>query len=331
MTTVTGGQDMLLQLSARYTAFADHEAKGSSAVYEAFARAIAGSDEVLSFVATLPADRQQPNLLLAAIRHLHGVPASADHLIDIVRTDPEPIRALMLARTTQTNEPARCAVLLPLLARLQQPLALLEVGASAGLCLLPDRYGYDYGGIRLAPRVPASAPPPVFSCTTAGPVPIPTAPPTIAWRRGLDLNPIDVRVAADTAWLQTLVWPDQEDRAMRLQAALAIAQHALPTIIRGDLLKDVEPILAQAPAGATLVVFHTAVLAYVAPSERGQFADIMRRSGVIWISNEAPGVFPAIAKNAPPAPARGRFLLAINERPVAWTGPHGQSIDWFGD
>ena len=52
----------------------------------------------------------------------------------------------MLERRTQTNEPARCALMLPLLAALPQPLALLEVGASAGLCLLPDRYGYDYDG-----------------------------------------------------------------------------------------------------------------------------------------------------------------------------------------
>ena len=40
---------------------------------------------------------------------------------------------MILARRTQTNEPARCAVLLPALAQLPQPLALIEAGASAGL------------------------------------------------------------------------------------------------------------------------------------------------------------------------------------------------------
>lgn len=76
-------------------------------------------------------------------------------------------------------------------------------------------------------------------------------------------------------------------------------------------------------------MFHTAVLGYVAsPTDRQRFADAMHRSAAIWISNEAPGVFPAIAALAP-SPIRGRFLLAVNGHPVAWTGPHGQSIDWF--
>ncbi len=327
---MSGAQDIVQRLAARYRAFADNEAKGSSALYEAFARAIAGSEAVLSFVATLPATRQQPNLLLAAVRHLHGVARDADHLIDIILANPAPIRALMLARQTQTNEPARCAVLLPVLARLPQPLALLEVGASAGLCLLPDRYAYDYDGTRLGPHPPGDLPLPAFPCAITGAVPVPTELPTIAWRRGLDLNPIDVRSAEDTAWLQALVWPDQEDRAGRLQAALAIARRAPPVVVRGDLLADIEEIMAQAPADATLVVFHTAVLAYVTPADRSRFAGIMRRSGATWISNEAPGILPSIAQHAPAPPARGRFLLAVDAQPVAWTGPHGQSIDWFG-
>ena len=63
----------------------------------------------------------------------------------------------MRARRTQTNEPARCAVLLPLLAQLPQPLALVDVGASAGLTMLFDRYSYDYAGHRLAGRRPGRA------------------------------------------------------------------------------------------------------------------------------------------------------------------------------
>src|SRR6202162_1759538 len=211
----------LKRIADRYATFAADEARGSSEIYRRLAQAVAGSADVLEFLATLPAERRQPNLFLAAVRHLFDVPDSERQLIDIVRRKHEPIRELMLSRTTQTNEPARCAVLLPLLARLPQPLALLEVGASAGLCLLPDRYGYDYGTVKIEPT---AGPAPISRCRTSGAVPIPEAVPRIVWRRGLDLNPIDLRSDEDVAWLKTLVWPGQEERACNLRAAIDVAR-----------------------------------------------------------------------------------------------------------
>jgi hypothetical protein len=322
----------LKRIADRYAKFAAEEAKGQSVIYETLAQAIAGSGDILEFLATLPAEKQQPNLFLAAVRHLFGVPASDGQLLDIVRREQEPIRALMLSRTTQTNEPGRCAVLLPVLAGLPQPLALLEVGASAGLCLLPDRYGYDYGSIRLDPPRQGHLSPPLFECRVSGDAPIPRALPRIAWRRGIDLNPIDVSSKADVAWLETLVWPGQEKRAGRLRAAIAVAQAEPPRVAEGDLLGDLAAVMAEAPEDATLVVFHTAVLAYVrSKADRERFAQGVRRSRAVWISNEVPGAFPEIAKCAPPAPRSGSFLLAVNGNATAWTGPHGQSINWFGD
>jgi hypothetical protein len=308
----------LKRIADRYATFAADEARGSSEIYERLAQAVADSTDVLEFLATLPADRRQPNLSLAAVRHLFGVPGSERQLFDIVRRTHESIRELMLSRTTQTNEPARCATLLPLLARLPQPLALLEVGASAGLCLLPDRYGYDYGTARLEPPAKETFSPPVFECRVSGAVPIPSALPTIAWRAGIDLNPIDVNARSETAWLETLVWPGQEKRVHQLRAALAVAQAEPPRIVKGNLLTDLAALMAEAPECATLVVFHTAVLAYVASKvHREQFAQAMRRSRAIWISNEIPSVFPDIARVAPPTSRRGLFLLAINGSAVA--------------
>jgi hypothetical protein len=321
----------LKRIADRYATFAAVEARGSSVVYERLAQAVASSDDVLKFLATLPAERRQPNLFLAAVRHLFGVPDSEGQLVEIVLRSHKPIRELMLSRTTQTNEPARCAVLLPLLARLPQPLALLEVGASAGLCLLPDRYGYDYGTTRLEPPTQAGYSPPVFECRASGTTPIPSALPTIAWRAGIDRNPIDVNASTQTAWLETLVWPGQEKRGERLRAALTVAQAEPPMIVKGNLLTDLAPLVDEAPKRATLVIFHTAVLAYVASkADRERFAKAMRRSRAVWISNEVPSVFPDIVKAAPPASQRGRLLLAINGSAVAWTAPHGESIDWFG-
>ena len=147
---------------------------------------------------------------------------------------------------------------------------------------------------------------------------------------GLDLNPIDLRSADDTAWLETLVWPGQEERIQGLRAAIDIARFEVPKIVRGNLLTDLEPLIATAPNDATLVVFHTAVLAYVTSQERrDQFAETVRNANAVWISNEVPGVFPSFATAASLSPARGRFLMMLDGTAVAWTGPHGQSIDWL--
>ena len=318
------------RLAERYTRFAVEEARGSSDVYERLALGAAASPEILGFIASLPADRQQPNLFLGAVRHLCGVPQSIAALEAIVREGAQSIHDVMLTRTTQTNEPARCSVLLPLLAGLPQPLALIEVGASAGLCLLPDRYGYDYGVSRLEPITRDSTPYPVFPCNLSGNVPLPSALPTIVWRAGLDLNPIDLGAQDQVTWLENLVWPGQEQRAARLHMAIEIARAHPPLLVRGDLLSDLESLMAKAPKLATLVVFHTAVLSYVREqAQRDRFVRIVMDSEAVWISNESPRVFAMMAEGAPPPHAAGRFLLAVNGEPVAWTGPHGQSLDWF--
>ena len=324
-------QAELQGIAERYAAFAMDEARGSSAAYERLALAVASSDDLLKFIATFPSEKRQPNLFLAAVRHVCGVPRSIDDLTQFVRARQVEIRQVMLSRTTQTNEPARCAVLLPLLAQLTQPLALLEVGASAGICLLLDHYGYDYGNVRIDPTVSSDSSAPVFTCEVSGSAPIPKSIPRIAWRAGLDLNPVDVRSEHDAAWLETLVWPEQNERVAGLRAAINIARRDPPNVVRGDLLTDLPKLAATSPRDATLVVFHTAVLGYVLPqSAREQFATTVKQTGAVWISNEPPNVFPSIAKVAQPSPAAGRFLISQNGAPVAWAGPHGQSLDWFG-
>jgi hypothetical protein len=147
---------------------------------------------------------------------------------------------------------------------------------------------------------------------------------------GLDLNPVDVISQAEIAWLETLVWPGQEHRAQNLMAAIEIARANPPKVCRGDLRVDVPAIAALAPKSLRLVVYHTAVLGYVGPrSDREEFAKAVRQTGAVWISNEVPSVFPEFASAAPPPPSPGHFLLAVDGKAVAWTGAHGQSIEWF--
>ena len=103
-----------------------------------------------------------------------------------------------------------------------------------------------------------------------------------------------------------------------------------PRIMQGDLLGDAfTRLCGEAPKDATLVIFHTAVLAYVPNlSEREAFAARAMQRGT-WISNEMPGVFPDIAKRAPARGPVGRFLLSMDGAPVAWTEPHGAALEWI--
>ena len=105
--------DELARLATRYRRFATDEAQGVSPHYERLARDIAESADVLRFLSELPPPRRQPNLLLGAATLIAGRPTDIAMLIDMIASRADELRATMLRRTTQTNEPARCAVLLP--------------------------------------------------------------------------------------------------------------------------------------------------------------------------------------------------------------------------
>ena len=318
-----GGLDPRRSTAENYRVWG-REAHGRSPAYESLAGSVADDDLVLGFLAALPPPKRQPNLLFAAARYLLGAPPGIGSLRGLVQQNEAELAQVMLARLTQTNEPARCATLLPALARLPGPLALIEVGASAGLTLLFDRYTYDYGGHLIAGSDPDA---PALRCAVRGPVPLPARLPAIAWRAGLDLNPLDVARDDDVRWLSCLVWPGEGDREERLAAAIASARRDPPPVYRGDLLADLPALAAQAPDGATLVIFHSAVLAYVAPQDRDRFARTVRGLAAVWVSNEAPGVVPGL----PLARFReGTFVLGQGGRtPLAFTDGHGTWLHWL--
>lgn len=315
-----------------------------SACYEAWAAGVANDPALVSVINQLPAVKRQPNLVFSAAR-FHGAPVGEYPAFAAwLREHWDLVAATCLTHATQTNEPGRCAVLLPALAALAGPLALIEVGASAGLCLHPDRYSYRYrrgdgdgdgdGGERMLHPVDGPSPV-VLECTVTGPVPLPERMPDIVWRAGIDLNPLDVRSEADVAWLEALIWPEHEDRRERLRAAVSVARQQPVEIVRGDLNREIAALVARAPAGATVVVFHTAVLAYLDETDRNRFAAQMAELPVRWLSNEGqsvvPGVLerlsrmPALAESIPPS----AFILALDGEPIALAQPHGRSLHWL--
>jgi len=202
-----GGLDPAISLAENYRVWGQ-EAIGRSPAYVTLSDAVADDLTILEFLETLPPDKRQPNLLFASACYLLGGPADPGSLRDLVHRDSGRLAQVMRTRRTQTNEPARCATLLPALAQLPEPLALIEVGASAGLTLLFDRYSYEYPGLRIAGRDPEA---PMLRCDLRGPVPVPGRLPEISWRAGLDLNPLDVTADDDVRWLSCLVWPGEGD------------------------------------------------------------------------------------------------------------------------
>src|SRR5262245_12668287 len=182
-------------VASAYRDFATRELAGNSPTYVDLCLGVADDGELLSLIADLPPAKQQPNLLLASARLLGSPVREYLGFRSFVTDNWATMRDTMLARSTQTNEPGRCAGLLPLLATLPQPLALIEVGCSAGLCLYPDRYAYRYDD---APVLGAAEP--VLDCRTSGRVPVPQTLPRVVWRAGIDLNPLDVNDPADAQW-----------------------------------------------------------------------------------------------------------------------------------
>lgn len=305
----------------RYAEFATREARGVSPAYERLALAVSRDDELLTLIDALPPAKRQPNLLFAVVRLLGGPVKDPAAFHDHAMANWPAIEAEIRSRATQTNEAGRCAVLLPVLASLPQPLALLEVGASAGLCLYPDRYAYRYGDRLLGGGAP------VLDCAITGAAP-PDRRPEVVWRAGLDLNPLDVTDPADVAWLDALIWPEHAHRRDRLRAAARVAAADPPLLLRGDLVDDLPALAARVPAGATLVVFHTSVLYQVPAPRRDAFVELVGVLPGHWVANEAPEVLPHAALPEQPGGA-AHNVLALDGRPLAWTRGHGQGIAWF--
>ncbi len=314
------------------------DAEGDSPCFAVWASGVAGDPEVLAWLDRLPVWKRQPNLVFAAARW-HGVaaPGPYDGLRRALLGDDGRIEATVLARATQTNEVGRLATLLPAFGLLGDagPLALVEVGPSAGLVLYPDRYDYEWTTSGGVVRLGAGGRP-VLAARVEGPAPLPGVRPVVTYRGGVDLNPLDVTDEDEMAWLTTLVWPEHDDRRALLRCAIEVARSDPPRLRRGDLLTELPALVDEASAYGPVVVFHSAVIAYLDDADRARFHDLMTDlvagGRCHWISNEGPRVLPRVSESGPPMPGDVRgFVLGVDGRAVAWTHGHGRWLRWLGD
>jgi hypothetical protein len=234
-----------------------------------------------------------------------------------------------LDHAPQTNEVGRSAVLmsglLVIADRFPLPLRLYELGASAGLNLLLDEYGYDLGG--LATGKPDSGV--RLKPDWEGPPP-PSASIEVIGRRGTDLNP--ARLPDEGDRLLAYVWADQPERLQRLEAALAIAAAAPPAVDRAGAADWLEARLALAPEpGVTRVVMHSVAFQYFDADSQKRVAAQIEAAGegasaaapIAWLRNEQD-----------PETKRPSLRLRTwpgGEELLAWAHPHGRSVRWLSD
>lgn len=309
-------------VAERYRAFAATQAADSSPTLRRWADAVAEDRELLALLAPLPSAKQQPNLLFAAARTHGARPGDVRSLRELLTTRWPAVRATLLARATQTNEAARCAALLLGLRQVPGPIALLEIGAAAGLCLIPDRYSYTFGDG--APRLdPVSGPSPVTLPVRLGDgLEPPAAMPDIVWRAGIDLNPLDPADPVTLDWLRTLVWPEHQARRDRLTAAAALAVRHRVRVRPGDLRTDLVALASEAPGDATLVVTHSAALAYLDEPARREVVARVRDLGARRIGFEARGVDPAVPSLTHALTPESLFVAALDGTPYALGDGH---------
>lgn len=315
-------------VAERYDRFARTEAPGRSELYADWARGVAGDPRAQRILARIPATHRQPPLVFAVTRMLGAPEEQYSVWAEWLALHADDVVGEASARSLQTNEPQRCAALLPALSTVDGPIALLEIGASAGLCLYPDRYAYRYvtadgGSIDLEPAGKSSV---LLECVLTGSPPLRL--PEIVWRAGIDLTPLNARDPKDRRFLTTLVWPGETGRADRIAAALDIVAADPPTIMRGDasdpaVLTDA---IAQAPAGATLVITTPGVLPHIPRGPREDLVARLRTGRAVWITIDPPGLYdwhPALDH----AEWAG-FVLGRGGTPLAEVDPLGAFVEW---
>jgi hypothetical protein len=337
------------ELSQIFERSANEEFHNSSPLYEHLSLAIAKDPEILSLAAHCRKGERAPNLFFAAVHFLllkgtrHPLSLYYKSLTGscTATDDPSPafrsfcleydeeIRSLISARMVQTNEVRRCvAIMLALILVSREaegrPLYLVEIGASAGLNLLWDRYAYDYGETLQCGDIDS---PVQIKCAVKGKSipPLPERFPEVSARVGIDVNHLDVNDPEATLWLRALVWPEHEKRAELLQQAVEVTRQNPPTLIRGDGVESLPAVIEAVPDGSVLCILR--MFTPIALPSRDRLLSLVAAYGakrdVFMISSRPHG------RDESELLLRSFVNGIMKEKCVAYFQNHGAWIEWL--
>lgn len=333
-------------LARQFARFATLEVLKEVPLYQEISRIVAADPSLLALAAQAAPGQPSPNLLFAAV-HFQLNRRPEDPLFQTYRTrrfrrdelaaqfrefchrNADRLAALLATRKVQTNEVGRAALLLPAyleVARLNAGRAvhLVEIGTSAGLNLIYDRYRIAFSGWQTFGPIdsPVSL---QIELRGTGQPPADTRLPAPLSRIGLDLDPLDCTRQDDRDWLEALLWPGQTVRLERLRAACELAADSNLDLRAGDALETLPTILSDLPANEPVVLSHSWVLSQFSEAEQQRLHAILSEAGVgrplFRVGLEwAPDAESAITLTDYDPDRKGRRLATCH--------PHGQWLHW---
>ena len=277
-----------------------------------------------------------PLALLAGV-HLLGLTGQErdpwSRFGDVLEARRDWLARFVAEEPVQTNEVQRAWGLLPGFLCAGAPvLDLVELGPSAGLNLLWDRWSYRYGALSWG----AEDAPLVLSgeAVDGPPADLLERRPLVRRRLGIDRAPVDVRDEAAALRLQAFVWADQEERLARLRAALEVVRREPPELVAGDYLDVLPGVLAERAPDALTVVFNSATTAYLSAGERGRLAELIEAAGeegpLAWLSYEHVGDDVEGAIGFETFALDLRVWPGGEKRRLARLDGHGNRLCWLG-
>ncbi len=330
-------------------------------MYAELAYGVSLDRELLELAAQKRRRQPAPNMLFAAVQFLllsggeHAEhPLAAHYPIvsgeerpmepafpsfrDFCLSRKDEILELIRQNRTQTNVVRRCTCLLPAFSMVQQesgrPLALIDVGASAGLNLNVDRYRYRYlrGGQEEATWGHAEAQVELEAELRGGGAMPKLADDLVVWfRGGIDINPIDLSKDDELRWLRALIWPEHVERHQRLIDSAAELSRSPIDLRGGDAVELLPQMIADTPPDAALTVYSTVALHQIPAAGRERIyqtlAETSRERPVWLVTLEL--LLEDIADTQMPMLATTRFVNGDRRRQLlARSSPHGWWIEW---